>query len=131
MDKLRQELSLSPEEIIAAHTIEHAGLSNDLARDPGTSSGLAGWLASWTQLVQEVEGRYYYEAPEYEFDLVVRDFLETVMDSVSSLREKLTPIAGPWDERFRSATRPAVAGEVEARGTDWWWSRYPKIPMTP
>lgn len=80
--------------------------------------------------VRAVEAGYDDCIYEYQNDLVVRDFLEEILQAVDpAARGPLAAIVEPIDRRFEAATRfsprPVLPGLD--REPDGWWPRAPNV----
>lgn len=87
-------------------------------------------LQQWGGFVIQIERGYRDSIYEYANDLSVRDLLEEILiEATQVLREKLTELIQPWDERFYSATqktqRPVLPGMAQELPRSWWF-RVPK-----
>ena len=87
-------------------------------------------LRQWGDFVVRVERGYRDSIYEYVNDLSVRDLLEEILErATQTLREDLTELIQPWDERFYNATEEAnrsVLPGVTQESPQHWWFRVPK-----
>jgi hypothetical protein len=87
-----------------------------------------GLLRRWSTFVAQVEQGYSDSIYEYTNDLSTRDVLQEVLEAVDEpLRQKLTALVQPIDQRFEQTTReigrPLTGGKTpEGR----WWLRIPQ-----
>ncbi len=118
---------LSSEETDALNTI--LGWLSERAKRTLTLNQL---LQQWGDFVVQIERGYQDSIYEYANDLSVRDLLEEILvKATQALREKLTELIQPWDERFYNATqktqRPVLPGMAQESLRSWWF-RVPKNP---
>lgn len=76
--------------------------------------------------MESVVAGYRLTIYDYTNDVMVRDEIERLLESVSpERRSQLEAGLQEVDELFRSATREVGAPVNEQNGAGWWWYRVP------
>src|SRR5437588_383521 len=127
MRKLNERLILTPE--------DQEPLTATLARmsrEAGFPITLNELRHKWLRLVRAIERGYDDSIYEYENDLNARELLYRVQTALSPEGGvTLLRLLGPWDDRFRSATRkvgrPVIATEQD--DPDAFWRE--RVPIRP
>jgi hypothetical protein len=115
-EKLYAELALSKDDEMLLAGYELPGFR---------TAGLLDYrLLGWSSFVLEVEELTLDSPDEYLYELMDREVLQGIMELSRTLRDRLTPIIGPWDERFCQVTIPTHE-PLSGRGDGWWWHRFP------
>ena len=112
--------------------LDDGGRLNALLREMSNSAKhaitLEKLLEDWTELVGAVERGYSLTLDDYRNDLDSRVLIQKLLESVSKpSRAGIEAILGPFDKRFKAATRPAPFLSTDSRMP--WLSRVPKVTV--
>lgn len=85
-------------------------------------------LTSWKDFVLEVESGYSYSIYEYFNDLSTRNILQEIIERLNdSLGSRIEGVIRSYDERFMTASEPAVKSLYPDKNTETslWFERIP------